>query len=114
MATEEQFNQFISHMDEIWAHKEAVASSVLMDLKDTIKKVGADINILQKDMDKLDRALDDAVIKIRNDMDLKHQAVDYELKGHDRRLSFAEKMLFSTAGTILLAVVAALIATVLK
>lgn len=52
--------------------------------------------------------------KIRYEMSLKDQALDFKQTEHDRRLSFTEKILFSTAGFLLLSVLGAIVALVLK
>ena len=52
--------------------------------------------------------------RIKAEMNLKHQAIDFKHQDHERRLSFTEKILFTTAGFILLAVLGSLITLTLK
>jgi len=52
--------------------------------------------------------------RIKAEMKLKHQAIDFKQKEHDRRLSFTEKMVFSSAGFLLISMLGAIVATILK
>ena len=52
--------------------------------------------------------------RIKAEMNLKHQAIEFRHSDHERRLSFTEKILFTTAGFILLAFLGALITLTLK
>jgi hypothetical protein len=52
--------------------------------------------------------------RIKHEMTLKHQAIDFKQQEHDRRLSFTEKMLFTSAGFLLISVLGAIVATILK
>ncbi|MCU0858299.1 MAG: hypothetical protein MUC65_07845, partial [Pontiellaceae bacterium] len=47
--------------------------------------------------------------KIRYEMSIKDQAIDFKQLEHDRRLSFTEKILFSTAGFLLLSLLGAIV-----
>jgi hypothetical protein len=58
--------------------------------------------------------LDHLEEKIKSEMALKHQAIEFKHIEHDRRLSFTEKILFTTAGFLLLSVLGAIMALVLK
>lgn len=111
---EDQFQKFMARMDEIWAHKEAVASNVLGDLGKKIHKVGADVDNLRTDVGNLERALDDAVKEVHSSMKLKHQELEYENKDHDRRLSLMEKIVLGVASAIGLAIIGAGMAVILR
>ena len=52
--------------------------------------------------------------KIKAEIAFKHQALEFKHSDHERRLSFTEKILFTTAGFILLAFLGALITLTLK
>ena len=68
---------------------------------------------VQKVKEDLVEKLDYLEERIRHEMALRHQEIDFKHQDHDRRLSFTEKILFTTAGFILLAFLGALTALVI-
>lgn len=102
---EDQFNKFMQRMDEIWAHKESVASNVLADLSEKIKTVSGDVRTLSADLKKLETALSNAITEIRNDMQLRHQAVDFHIGDHKERIDGVYKVFYwvlALVGSILI------------
>jgi hypothetical protein len=87
-------------MDEIWAHKESVASNVLADLSEKIKTVSTDVRVLSTDLKKLETALSTAVTEIRNDMMLRHQAVDFHIDDHKDRIDGVYKVFYWLIGLV--------------
>jgi len=106
MSNKEILNLLDEKLEEIMLKKEAVASKILMELK-------RDIQVIQGDLRKIEYKIDGAIINLQNEIE-KHKIISENNFGNTiKRLSFVEKMIFGTAGTILLAVLSALIATVL-
>jgi len=68
-----------------------------------------EIDALRQEMN---RRLDDIRKDVTYEMKLKHQEIGNKLDSNDRRLTFAERMLFGAAGLILITVLGALIARV--
>lgn len=112
--TEQNFEKFMKRMDEVWAHKEAVASNVLYDYGKKMTAINETQEKLQGDIKDLNTSLQGAVRDIRSDMKLKHQEIAYISGGHERRLSFVEKVLLSVATMIGMAFMGGLIAVVFK
>lgn len=115
---EDQFDRFMHRMDEIWAHKEAVASSVLSDIRDTTLKRIEELRIeLNKNLDVMSEAVEQTITQatkdIRADMDKVHMEMQYKHQDHERRLSFTEKMVFGAAALILISVITALLAQII-
>jgi hypothetical protein len=52
--------------------------------------------------------------RIKSEMALKHQAIEFKHIEHERRLSFAEKMLFTAAGFLLISILGAIVTTIVK
>lgn len=52
--------------------------------------------------------------RIKAEMSLKHQEIEFKHSDHERRLSFTEKILFTTAGFILLAFLGTLVTLTMK
>lgn len=71
----------------------------------------AEVRAVREDLiEKLDRLEE----RIKSEMAFKHQAIDFKQKEHERRLSFTEKVLFTTMGVILLGFLGALISVVIR
>lgn len=105
----------MQRMDEIWAHKEAVASGVLSDIKEAFSR---DIAGIRKDLDSLEqnfnRRITDAVKDIRSDMVLKHKEMEFVDTEHERRLTFVEKIILAVGSVIGLAFLGGLTTLVFK
>ena len=112
MTDETTLKKIMERFDEVWAHKEAVASSVLGDLGDKIHNVAIRADGLSKDIGKLELALHDAIRDIREDMKDKHKDIDYAVKDTTKRLSFVEKVLLAVASMIGMAFLGGLISMV--
>jgi hypothetical protein len=97
---DEKFKAMMGRIDEILAHKEAVASDILYDLGEKIRALETSVATAIKD--------------IHNEMQLKNKDIDYICADHNKRLSFVEKILLSVAGMIGVAFLGALITLVIK
>ena len=112
--TDEHFKHFVERMEEVWATKESVASNVLMSLKDELKAISKNVNNLQGEIRSMDYKIDGAIKSLQAENDRKHIMIDNSIERNGAKVSFLEKMVFGTAGTILLAVIGALVASILK
>ena len=115
--TDDMLQKVLQRVDEALAHKEAVASNVLKDIRDTalerIEELRSELNTSLDTMGKsVEATVERATKDIRSDMEKAHLEMRYQYEGHERRLSFAEKMLFGAAGLILLGVIGALLKNV--
>lgn len=116
---EDQFHKFMARMDEIWAHKEAVSSTVLASFQkeyiDEMEKFRKEMNTKITMFEKnFTSALKDVSTEIHNNMQLKHQELEFENRDHDRRLSLVEKIVLGVAAAFGMAIVGALTTLVLK
>lgn len=73
-----------------------------------------DVHRLREAIDNLGHRIDDTEQEIKSEMKLNHQEHGYQYKDHERRLTFQEKLTFGAVGTIMLAVIGAIMTLVLK
>jgi len=77
-------------------------------------KILNEIHVVKLNLHDLEGKIDDIEREMKNEMNLEVQKAEWTNKEYDRRISFTEKLLFGTAGFILLTFLGALVATVLK
>jgi hypothetical protein len=100
---EADYNKLIKHMERLLDQKEFITATSVQELVQKLHVVQGDIIQLQMDMKDLSVSVDKAVMSL-----------SYKNDTHERRLSLIEKMVLGTAATILLAVIGALVASVLN
>lgn len=77
-------------------------------------KILEELSIVKYKLKDMENLILDIEKDIRGEIDQKVQRVEWEHTNYDRRISFTEKIIFSTAGFILIAVLGALVASVMK
>ena len=72
-------------------------------------KILAELQVVKEGLRTLERKIEKVEDSIKSEMKLKHQAIEFKHQDHDRRLSFNEKIVFTTAGFILLGFLGAIL-----
>ena len=72
-------------------------------------KILAELQVDKEGLRTLERKIEKVEDSIKGEMKLKHQAIEFKHLDHDRRLSFNEKIVFTTTGFILLGFLGAIL-----
>lgn len=100
---EADYNRLIKHMERLLDQKGMVHTDTLKELVEKLQIVQQDISRLQVDMRDLATTVDKAVLTL-----------NFQDQTHERRLSLVEKIVLGTVTTILLTVLGAVMANVVR
>ena len=112
--TDDTLARLLQKVDEHFAHKEHVSSQVLMDLIKKMEVLQTDIGHIKEEIQEISVTIDKSIMSIRNEIELRHVAVDNELEKAKKNDDKVDKILNWLAITVATFLVGALLTLIVQ